>query len=72
MREACNKIIHASAIKADYVVPDQSSNPDERSAYIRKLLYLDGTYRGVAWRAKLSTIDFARQGAVIFLYFLPN
>ena len=60
LRGACNKIIHAADIKADWVVPDQSRNPDERGAYIRRFLYLNGTPREADWHAKLSIVDFAR------------
>lgn len=66
LREACNKIIHATDIRFDVVVPDAARNPDEEGAYFRPLLYLYGSKQRNDWRAELSLIDFARWGAVAF------
>ena len=68
LREACNKIIHAVDFVDDLVIPSRKSNPDEVGSYIRPFLYLHGTKNSESWRAKLSIIDFARHGAVAFLY----
>jgi hypothetical protein len=70
LREACNKIIHASKIHDDLVIPDRHHNPDEEGSYIRPFLYLYGTKEGTEWRAKLSIVDFVRSGAGVFLYFM--
>lgn len=66
LREACNKIIHATQIRFDIVIPDERYNPDEEGAYInRPYLYLYGTKDGINWRATLSMIDFADRAAAI-------
>lgn len=66
LREACNKIIHATDIRFDVVVPDAAINPDEEGLYYRPYLYLYGSKNRNDWRAELSLIDFARWGAVEF------
>jgi hypothetical protein len=66
LREACNKIIHATDIRFDVVVPDAAMNPDEEGAYYQPRLYLYGSKGRNDWRAELSLIDFARWGAVAF------
>lgn len=66
LREACNKIIHATDIRFDVVVPDAAINPDEEGAYYQPRLYLYGSKGHNDWRAELSLIDFARRGAVAF------
>lgn len=71
LREACNKIIHATDIRFDVVVPDAARNPDEEGAYFRPQLYLYGSKGRDDWRAQLSLIDFARWGAVAFRW-LPT
>ncbi|OKO75935.1 hypothetical protein AC629_33370 [Bradyrhizobium sp. NAS80.1] len=43
LREACNKIIHATDIRFDVVVPDAAINPDEEGAYYQPHLYLYGS-----------------------------
>jgi hypothetical protein len=63
LREACNKIIHATKIHDDLVIPYRRYNPDEAESYIRPFLYLYGTKDGKDWRAKLSMVDFVRSGA---------
>ncbi|MFB6421077.1 MULTISPECIES: hypothetical protein [Bradyrhizobium] len=64
LREACNKIIHATDIKFDVVIPDAEINPDEEGAYYLPHLYLYGSKNRNDWRAELSLIHFARRGAV--------
>jgi|SRR6266550_2891047 len=66
LREACNKIIHATDIRFDVVIPDAAMNPDEEGAYYRPHLYLYGSKGRNEWRAELSLIDFARWGAAAF------
>lgn len=69
LREACNKIIHATDIRFDVVIPDAAINPDEEGAYFLPYLYLYGSKGRNDWRAELSLIDFARWGAVAFKWF---
>jgi hypothetical protein len=64
LREACNKIIHATDIRFDVVIPEEAHNPDEEGAYIRLRLYLYGQKGGSDWRAVLSIVDFVKWGAV--------
>jgi hypothetical protein len=71
LREACNKIIHATDIRFDVVVPDAATNPDEEGAYCLPQLYLYGSKGHNDWRAELSLIDFARWGTAAFLGWLP-
>jgi hypothetical protein len=66
LRAACNKIIHATQVKFDVVIPDADRNPDEEGIYLRPYLYLYGERNGVGWRAVLSIIDFAKWGAQAF------
>src|SRR5262249_21733705 len=67
LREACNKIVHSEDIKDDEVIPNRRYNPDELGVYIRPFAYLYGTKDGSRWRAKLSIVDFAQLGALVFL-----
>ncbi|MGL3106002.1 hypothetical protein [Bradyrhizobium sp. BR 1432] len=69
LREACNKIIHATDIRFDVVVPDAANNPDEEGAYYQPRLYLYGSKGRNDWRAELSLLDFARWSAVAFKWF---
>jgi hypothetical protein len=69
LREACNKIIHATDIRFDVVVPDAAINPDEEGAYYEPCLYLYGSKGRNDWRAELSLIEFARRGATAFRWF---
>jgi hypothetical protein len=67
LREACNKIIHATQIRFDIFTPEPRYKGDEEGAYIsRPLLYLYGTKDGTEWRANLSIIDFAERAAALF------
>jgi hypothetical protein len=65
LREACNKIIHATDIRFDVVTPDKA-NPDEEDAYILPRLYLYGKKDRSDWRAVLSIVDFVKWGAAAF------
>jgi hypothetical protein len=66
LREACNKIIHATEINYDSVIPDRSNNPDREGVYLRPHLYLYGTKNKKGWRAKLSIVDFVKWSAAAF------
>jgi hypothetical protein len=67
LREACNKIIHATDIRFDVVVPHATTNPDHEGAYLKPFLYLYGSKSKQDWRAKLSIVDFAKWGSAAFL-----
>ncbi|WP_439369627.1 hypothetical protein [Bradyrhizobium sp. DASA03120] len=69
LREACNKIIHATDIRFDVEVPDGANNPDEEGAYYQPRLYLYGSKGRNDWRAELSLLNFARWSAVAFKWF---
>ncbi|WP_409191848.1 hypothetical protein [Bradyrhizobium sp. RDM4] len=69
LREACNKIIHATDIRFDVEIPDAANNPDEEGVYYQPRLYLYGSKGRNGWRAELSLIDFARWAAVAFRWF---
>jgi hypothetical protein len=70
VRDACNKIIHASDIVDDVVWPNPELNPDQVGMYIRPFVYLYGAHKGQDWRAKLSIIDFALRAAWLFLIYM--
>ena len=53
IREACNKIIHATDVIEDEVNSDWRQNPDQLGVYIRPFVYLHGTKDGADWRAKV-------------------
>ena len=67
IREACNKIIHATRIQRDIANPDPFRNPDNPDAYVLPHVYLYGEKDGREWKAKLSIIDFVKRGAVVYL-----
>jgi hypothetical protein len=67
LREACNKIIHATRVHRDIVVPDAAINPDQEGLYRRPYFHLYGERNGQAWRATLSIIDFAKWSAAVLL-----
>jgi len=71
LREACNKLIHATDIRDDLIIPDRRNNPDEVGTYIRPFVYLYGTKDGTLWRAKLSLVHFAQHATSIFLHWMP-
>ena len=56
LREACNKIIHATDIRFDVVVPDAAMNPDEEGAYYQARLYLYGS-KGTQRLARRAVVD---------------
>ncbi len=66
LREACNKIIHATDIRFDEVIPDASTNPDQEGVYLQPFLYLYGKKDRHDWRAVLSIIDFVKWGTAAF------
>jgi hypothetical protein len=66
LREACNKIIHATEINEDLVVPDRPHNPDYEGSYLRPYLYLYGVKDKQSWRAALSIVDFVKWGTTVF------
>jgi hypothetical protein len=66
LREACNKIIHATALNEDLIVPDRAHNPDYEGVYLRPHLYLYGAKGKRTWRAKLSIVDFVKWGTAVF------
>lgn len=59
LREACNKIIHATEVHWDVV----GINTD--SSYIRPILYLYGKKNGRHWRAKLSIVQYVRRSVAV-------
>ena len=66
LREACNKIVHATEIRDDVVIPDKRRNPDQEGSYVRPLLYLYGTKDKQKWRAQLSIVEFVSGAASVF------
>jgi hypothetical protein len=67
LREACNKIIHATDVRFDAVIPDAAVNPDEEGSYLRPYVYLYGTKDREDWRAVLSVLDFAQWGTTALM-----
>jgi hypothetical protein len=66
IREACNKIIHATKIHRDIANPSPFGNPFNPEAYVSPYVYLYGKKDGQDWKAKLSIIDFVKRGAAIY------
>jgi hypothetical protein len=66
LREACNKIIHATEIRFDVVSP-RGHLPNYPGSYIRPQLYLYGKKGRLEWRAKLSMVEFARRATAVLL-----
>ena len=56
LREACNKIIHASEYRFDVVGEDMASS------YIVPTLYLYGSHRRVRWRVVLDVLRYIEIG----------
>jgi predicted nucleic-acid-binding Zn-ribbon protein len=54
LREACNKIIHATKISSDI---DKSSQPP----HLNPVMYFYGTDSGKDWKAELNVIEFAKK-----------
>jgi hypothetical protein len=69
LREACNKIIHATKIRHNVVDPDPDYNPDQLGVYLRPFLHLYGARDGRDWKTDLSIVEFARFGAAGLLRF---
>ena len=67
LREACNKIIHATRVNRDIVVPNAARNPDRVGLHRLPYMYLYGKKDGRNWRAKLSIIDFVKWGTAVLL-----
>jgi hypothetical protein len=65
LREACNKVIHATEINEDLVIPNRALNPDNEGAYLRPRLYLYGTKGKQNWKAILSIVDFVKWGTAV-------
>jgi len=66
LREACNKIIHATDFRFDVVQP-YLSDPFAEGDYIQPFVYLYGTKGDQNWRAILSIIDFAKWATTAFM-----
>jgi hypothetical protein len=68
MREACNKIVHAT--KVNYDVERLDGGPVEQLGvsppYLRPTVYLYGSHRKTTWRCTLDIIRFVR-GATVAL-----
>jgi hypothetical protein len=67
LREACNKIIHATKVRHNVVDPDPGYNPDQIGVYLRPFLHLYGTRDNRDWKADLSIIEFAKQTAAALI-----
>jgi hypothetical protein len=67
IREACNKIIHATKIQRDIANLSPDGNPDNPDAHVLPNVYLYGERGGQGWRAKLSIIDFVKRGANVWM-----
>jgi len=67
MREACNKIVHAT--KVNYDVERLDGGPVEELGisppYLRPTVYLYGSHRKVTWKCALDVIRFVRGAALI-------
>jgi hypothetical protein len=66
LREACNKIIHATKVHYDEDDPDPVHNPDQIGLYLRPYVHLYGAWGGHDWKAVLSIIDFAKLAVSAF------
>lgn len=66
MREACNKIVHAT--KVNYDVERLDGGPIEEFGisppYLRPTVYLYGSHRKATWRCALDVIQFVRGAAI--------
>ena len=65
LREACNKIIHATEINYDIIVPNRAHNYDYEGAYMRPRLFLYGLKGKQRWRAVLSLVSFVQWGTTV-------
>jgi hypothetical protein len=66
IRDACNKIIHATKIQRDIANPDPYGNHDNPDAYVLPSIYLYGKKNGRDWRAQLSIVDFVKRGTAVW------
>lgn len=55
LREACNKILHATKIRFDVDENEQGQK------YMNAKIYLYGQRNGVEWKATLDVLEFAKQ-----------
>ena len=69
LREASNKIIHATKVRHDEVGPDPGHNPDQIGIYLLPYVHLYGKKDGHDWKAKLAIIEFAKFAASAFQRF---
>ena len=69
LREACNKIVHATKVQHDEVDPDPGHNPDQIGVYLLPFVHLYGEKNGRDWKAKLSIVEFAKFTASAFQRF---
>jgi hypothetical protein len=67
MREACNKIVHAT--KVNYDVERLDGGPVKEHGisppYMRPTVYLYGSQRKVTWRCALDVIQFVRGASIV-------
>jgi hypothetical protein len=69
LREACNKVIHATKVHHDEADPDPGYNPDGIGIYLRPYVHLYGVKGDCDWKAVLSIIDFAKFAVSAFARF---
>jgi hypothetical protein len=55
VREACNKILHADAIRGDL------DDTADGQVYLNPVIYLYGPQQPVQWKVTLNIIDFAKE-----------
>ena len=67
LREACNKIIHATRINFDIERLDggEVGRPAGFATYLRPIIYLYGEHRGAEWRASLNILEFVHSAAEV-------
>lgn len=70
LREACNKIIHATRINFDGRLDpmDHPSNPEPDPLYLYPFIHLHGQQHDRDWYAKLSITDFVRWAIAAFRF----
>lgn len=59
VREACNKILHASEVLFDRI------DPTDGASFLRGTILLTGTNRARNWRASVDVVQFSRECASI-------
>lgn len=67
VREACNKIVHATKLNYDLARLDGGAVDQAGSApcYMQPTIYLYGSHRGVMWRCVLDLVRFARGASIV-------